>query len=118
MDPFTVTLSRGVSFYEIRAKGMAFSSILVNIAVIVNQSSIGNAMDAIGWHTYLIFAGWDLIQATVVYFVAVETNNRTLEQLTEIFDAPNLRKESTKKHKIFVSNSDNRAVAVDQDSDA
>lgn len=98
--------------YEIRAKGMALSSVAVNVASLVNQFGIGNAMSAIGWHTYLIYVGWNVVQAVVVYFVAVETNNRTLEELTGIFDSPNPRKESTKGHQAFFSSTNHQLIAV------
>lgn len=89
--------------YEIRAKGMAFSSVLSNIALLVNQFGIGNAIDKIGWRTYIILAGWNIAQAVFIYFFAVETNKRTLEGLTEIFNALNPRKRSTQKEQILVT---------------
>lgn len=101
--------------YEIRAKGMALSSVLTNIALLVNQFGIGNAIDQIGWHTYIILAGWNVVQATFIYFFAVETNSRTLEQLTEIFDAPNPRKRSTEKQQDLVSGTTNQVIAVKEE---
>lgn len=35
-------------------------------------------MDHIGWYTYIIFIGWDLFQAAVVYIYIPETKNRTV----------------------------------------
>ena len=101
--------------YEIRAKGMALSSVAVNIACLVNQFGMGNAIAAIGWKTYIILAVWNVFQAAFIYFFAVETNRRTLEELTEIFDAPNPRKESVKKHRIIVSNTTNQVVGVKEE---
>lgn len=98
--------------YEIRAKGMALSSVLTNIALLVNQFGIGNAISEIGWHTYIILAGWNVVQAVFIYFFAVETNKRTLEELTEIFNAPNPRKRSTQKQEILVSGTTNQLIAV------
>lgn len=89
--------------YETRAKGMAFYSVFTNIALLVNQFGIGNAMAVISWHTYIILAGWNIVQAVFIYFFAVETCKRTLEELTEIFDAPNPRKRSTQKQQVLVS---------------
>ncbi|KAK9319315.1 general substrate transporter [Lipomyces orientalis] len=84
--------------YEQRAKGMALSSAAVNAAALLNQFAMPVAMEKIGWHTYIVFIGWNLIQAVFCYFFAVETNGRTLEELTEVFEASNPRKASTKKH--------------------
>ncbi|KAL2821843.1 MFS general substrate transporter [Aspergillus cavernicola] len=89
--------------YETRAKGMAMFSVFTNIALLVNQFGIGNAMSAIGWHTYIILAGWNMVQTVFIYFFAVETNGRTLEELSEIFEAPNPRKRSTEKRQLLVS---------------
>ncbi|KAH6607315.1 hypothetical protein Trco_003628 [Trichoderma cornu-damae] len=89
--------------FEMRAKGMAFSSFAVNAAGLLNQFAWPVSMDKIGWRTYIIFTVWDLVQTTVVYFFIPETKGRTLEELDEIFDAPNPVKASTAK----------KAVAVD-----
>ncbi|KAJ6072362.1 hypothetical protein N7467_010447 [Penicillium canescens] len=89
--------------YETRAKGMAIYSVFTNIALLVNQFGIGNAMDVIKWHTYIILTGWNLVQAVFIYYFAVETCKRTLEELTDIFDAPNPRKKSTQPHRVLVS---------------
>jgi hypothetical protein len=75
-------------------------------------------MGAIGWHTYLIFIGWDVFEAVFIYFFAVETNNRTLEELTAIFDAPNPRKESVKKSRIVVTSGDHQVIGVKVESSA
>ncbi|KAJ5419393.1 uncharacterized protein N7487_002943 [Penicillium crustosum] len=98
--------------YETRAKGMAMYSVFTNIALLVNQFGVGNAIDVIGWHTYIILAGWNIVQGVFIYFFAVETNNRTLEELSEIFDAPNPRKKSTESRQVLVSETANQVVEV------
>jgi predicted MFS family arabinose efflux permease len=96
--------------YETRAKGMATYSVMTNIALLVNQFGIGNAINVIGWHTYIILAGWNIVQALFIYFFAVETNKQTLEQLSEIFGAANPRKASTESRKIVVSERTNQVT--------
>ncbi|KAJ5158795.1 Major facilitator superfamily domain general substrate transporter [Penicillium coprophilum] len=98
--------------YETRAKGMAMYSVFTNIALLVNQFGFGNAINAIGWHTYIILAGWNIVQGVFIYFFAVETNGRTLEELSEIFEAPNPRKKSTEKQEVLVSEVENKVVEV------
>ncbi|KAJ5630198.1 Major facilitator superfamily domain general substrate transporter [Penicillium longicatenatum] len=98
--------------YETRAKGMAMYSVFTNIALLVNQFGVGNAIDAIGWHTYIILAGWNIVQGVIIYFLAVETNNRTLEELSEIFDAPNPRKKSTEVQQVLIPETESQAVQV------
>ncbi|RFU72833.1 hypothetical protein TARUN_9423 [Trichoderma arundinaceum] len=89
--------------FEMRAKGMAFSTLAVNAAGLLNQFAWPVSMEKIGWKTYIIFTIWDLVQVIVVYFFIPETKGRTLEELDEIFDASNPVKASTAK----------KAVAVD-----
>lgn len=88
--------------FEQRAKGMAFSSLCVNAAGLLNNYAWPIALARIGWHTYLIFLVWCAIQTTVFYFVMPETRRRTLEELDHIFAAPNPVKASLVPHKIAV----------------
>lgn len=98
--------------YETRAKGMAIYSVFTNVALLVNQFGIGNAMGAITWHTYIILTCWNLVQAVFIYLFAVETCKRTLEELTDIFGAPNPRKKSTERHQILVSSETEKVLEV------
>ncbi|KXG46738.1 Major facilitator superfamily domain, general substrate transporter [Penicillium griseofulvum] len=98
--------------YETRAKGMAMYSVFTNIALLVNQFGVGNAISVIGWHTYIILAGWNIVQGVFIYFFAVETSGRTLEELSEIFEAPNPRKKSTESQQVLVSEAANQVVEV------
>ncbi|KAL5088163.1 hypothetical protein Trisim1_006838 [Trichoderma cf. simile WF8] len=88
--------------FEMRAKGMAFSSFATNAAGLLNQFAWPVSMKKIGWHTYIIYTIWDLIQVTVVYFFIPETKGRTLEELDEIFEAKNPVKASTAKKSVAV----------------
>lgn len=98
--------------YETRAKGMAMYSVFTNIALLVNQFGIGNAISAIGWHTYILLACWNVVQCVFIAFFAVETSKRTLEELKEVFEAPNPRKKSTERQQILVSENANQVVEV------
>lgn len=64
--------------FEMRAKGMAFSSLAVNAAGLLNQFAWPVAMRNIGWKTYIVFTIWDAIQAAVVWWVIPETKGRTV----------------------------------------
>ncbi|SPO02566.1 related to lactose permease [Cephalotrichum gorgonifer] len=90
--------------FEMRAKGMAFSSLAVNAAGLLNQFAWPVSMAKIDWKTYIIFTVWDAIQVIVVYFLIPETKGRTLEELDEIFEADKPVQFSTAK----------KTVAVDQ----
>ena len=93
--------------YEQRAKGMAFSSLVVNAALMVNQFGLPVAIQNIGWKLYIVFILWCLVESAVVYFFLVETKGRTLEELDEIFKAKNPRKESLKVKKVTLDESAN-----------
>jgi len=86
--------------YEMRAKGMAFSSLAVNAAGLLNQFAWPVALQKIGWKTYIIFVIWCAFQTVVIYFFIPETKGRTLEELDEIFEARNPAKASLAKKKL------------------
>lgn len=53
----------------------------------------------------------------IIYFFFVETAGKTLEELGEIFEAPNPRKYSTRKVKVEVTNS-GQVVGIKETHDA
>jgi len=86
--------------FEMRAKGMAFSGLFVNIGTLVNQFGFPVALQNIKWKTYIVFMVWCVVQAIIVYFFIPETKNRTLEELDAIFNAKNPVKASIAKKKV------------------
>lgn len=118
--------------YESRAKGMGFYNFWVNIAGFYNTFVTGIAFTGAGWKYYFLFIFWDIFEfvsfhlsdlefsmtrarakdkQAFIYFLFVETKNRTLEELTEIFKAKNPVKFSLKttKVKVLVDNEGNVA---------
>lgn len=93
--------------FEMRAKGMAFSGLFVNIGTLVNQFGFPVALANIKWKTYIVFMIWCVIQAIIIYFLIPETKNRTLEELDEIFRAKNPMKASIAKRKVALDESAN-----------
>ncbi|KAJ9136571.1 General substrate transporter [Pleurostoma richardsiae] len=89
--------------FEMRAKGMAFSSLAVNAAGLLNQFAWPVAMRNISWKTYIVFTVQDCIQAAIIWAFLPETKGRTLEELDEIFAAKNPVKASTRKKTIAVT---------------
>ncbi|THW69628.1 general substrate transporter [Aureobasidium pullulans] len=89
--------------FEMRAKGMAFSSLSVNAGGLLNQFAWPVSLKSIGWKTYIIFIVWCTAQAAIMYFFFPETRNRTLEELDAIFEAPNPVKKSLEKKQVIVS---------------
>jgi MFS family permease len=64
--------------FEMRAKGMAFSSLAVNAAGLLNQFAWPVSMEKIGWHTYIVFTIWDAVQAGIIWLYLPETKGRTV----------------------------------------
>lgn len=88
--------------FEQRAKGMAFSSLCVNAALVLSGNAFSLGISKIGWHFYIVFLGWCAVQTVIFYFLMPETRRRTLEELDKIFEAPNPVKESLKPRKLAV----------------
>jgi MFS family permease len=64
--------------FEMRAKGMAFSSLAVNAGGLLNQFAWPVALQNIGWKTYIVFIVWCFCQAGIMYRWFPETKNRTV----------------------------------------
>ncbi|MCJ1402758.1 hypothetical protein MMC11_005979 [Xylographa trunciseda] len=88
--------------YESRAKGMGFYNFWVNIAGFYNTFVTGIAFTGAGWKYYFLFIFWDCLEFAFIYFFFVETKNRTLEELTEIFRGRNRVKRSVQQTEVVV----------------
>ncbi|KAL2074227.1 hypothetical protein VTL71DRAFT_8005 [Oculimacula yallundae] len=77
-----------------RAKGTALGNFMSSGISIVLAYSSGPAFEKIGYYFYLVFVFWDLIEAAFIYKFFPETKDRTLEELIEVFEAPNPVKKS------------------------
>ena len=88
--------------YESRAKGMGFYNFWVNIASFYNTFVTGIAFSGAGWKYYFLFIFWDIFEFAFIYFFFVETNNRTLEELTQIFRAKHRVKFSLQKTEVKI----------------
>jgi hypothetical protein len=64
--------------FEMRAKGMAFSSLAVNAGGLLNQFAWPVSLKNIGWKTYIIFIAWCSVQTAIIYVWFPETKNRTV----------------------------------------
>ncbi|KAF2854865.1 MFS lactose permease-like protein [Plenodomus tracheiphilus IPT5] len=83
-----------------RAKGSGLNFLFLNIAMVVNTYGISVGMEKIKWKLYLVFIGWICVEIAIIYFFFVETAGRSLEELGEIFNAPNPRNASLKRAKV------------------
>lgn len=80
-----------------RAKGTAVGNFASSAASTVLQYASGPAFEKIGYYFYLVFVFWDLTETGVMYLYFPETKDRTLEELAEVFEAPNPVKKSLEK---------------------
>ena len=85
---------------ETRAKGTAAGNLASSIASTIIQYLGGYALGEIGYWFYLCFTFWDLIEWVIMYFFFPETKERTLEELAEVFEAPNPVKKSLEKRSL------------------
>lgn len=69
----------------------------ITFASTVIQYSSGPAFQQIGYYFYIVFVFWDLFEAVFIYYFFPETKDRTLEELSEVFEAPNPVKKSLEK---------------------
>ncbi|KAF7898873.1 uncharacterized protein EAF01_008086 [Botrytis porri] len=88
--------------YESRAKGMAVYTLVGNVAGFYNTFVTGIAFSGAGWRYYYLFVFWDLLEVAFIYFFFVETKGRTLEELTEIFNAAKPVKYSLRKSEVVI----------------
>ena len=77
-----------------RAKGTAMGNLASNAAAAICNYGVGPGLDAIGYWFYLVFVVWDLVEWAVMYLYFPETKDRTLEELSEVFEAKNPVKKS------------------------
>ncbi|KAM0214190.1 hypothetical protein ACHAQD_005541 [Fusarium lateritium] len=98
--------------YEIRAKGMAFSSLFTSAAMLVMQFGIPVALERIAWKTYIVFCVWCVCQSIILYFLVPETKNRTLEELDHIFASPSPVKASKQK-KVFEADANANIIHIE-----
>lgn len=72
--------------YQQRTKGIAVEQLTVRFAVFFNTYVNPIALDAIGWKYYIVYCVWILVEIATVYLLFPETHNRTLEELSFMFE--------------------------------
>lgn len=97
INPLVVAYPVEILHTNTRAKGMGLNNLVLNIAEFVNTYGTPIGLQRIGWHMFIIYAVWNVIQTMWVYFFFVETSNHTLEELDAIFESKQPVKESLKK---------------------
>ncbi|KAL5478685.1 hypothetical protein ACEPAI_1962 [Sanghuangporus weigelae] len=96
-----------------RAKGLSMKIFVIGCTSFISLFCSPIAFGQIGWKYILVFVFWDAFEAAVWYFLCVETNGYTLEELDEIFSASNPVKASKRTKKIAVK--ENQVIVVEDD---
>lgn len=110
--PLQVMYPVEVLSHEMRVKGMSINSMANSASTLVNQFGTATALERIGWKTYLVFGCWIAFQRVLSWRFFVEASF-TLEELDDIFEAPNPKKESLRRHKLVIEVGSKRVVAVE-----
>ncbi|KAK6366420.1 hypothetical protein LTR64_008435 [Lithohypha guttulata] len=87
---------------DIRAKGMATSSLFSGVSGFINTYATPVALQNIGWRTYTVFLVLHFVQWGLMWQAIVETKGRSLEELDEIFKAAKPVKASMKRHEVII----------------
>ncbi|KZT62655.1 general substrate transporter [Calocera cornea HHB12733] len=96
--PLTTLYPTEIMPYHIRAKGLAVSSLAVNLALFFNSYVNPVGMAAIDWKFYLVYCAWIPIELLTVIFFFKETKGRTLEELAVVFDGEVAAVEGNRRH--------------------
>jgi hypothetical protein len=66
----------------------------------LNQFAGPNALKNIGYKYIWFFAAWDVVEAGLWYFLGVEGQGRTLEEMAWVYDQPSPVKASKSVRKV------------------
>jgi len=83
-----------------RAKGLGLGAIIQGLMGFLNQFAGPIALKNIGWKYILFFAIWDVVEACLWYFLGIEGQGRTLEEMNWVYDQPNPVKASKKAARV------------------
>ncbi|KAJ7095884.1 general substrate transporter [Mycena belliarum] len=75
--------------FDNRANGVAFYTLCASMASFVGTYAVPIALERI--QSYLVFIAWDVFACVLIWFFAVETSGKTLEELDLIFEVQDHR---------------------------
>jgi sugar porter (SP) family MFS transporter len=80
--------------YSTRAKGMSMCQMMINIANIIQSFVLSYGLNAYTWKFFSFYILFNAFALVMIYLYFPETKGRTLEEIDEIFQAPNPVKKS------------------------
>ncbi|KAF8600485.1 general substrate transporter [Ceratobasidium sp. AG-I] len=84
--PLLVSYTVEILPFFLRAKGLAMMYLTVTATLIFSQYTNPIALEVLKWKYYLIYTIWIAFELVFVYFFAVETRNKSLEETAALFD--------------------------------
>lgn len=72
--------------YSIRANGLAFTTLALNLLACVFVFIMPIGLDNIGWKMYMVNGSWDIVIAVLIAVFWVETKGKTLEEIDALFE--------------------------------
>ncbi|OTB00599.1 hypothetical protein M426DRAFT_75679 [Hypoxylon sp. CI-4A] len=103
--------------YSIRANGLAFSTLALNLLACVLVFIMPIGLNNIGWKMYMVNGSWDIVVGVLIAVYWVETKGKTLEEIDAIFEGekhssiPDVEQVRTGQAKIDVHAIDNQLHA-------
>ncbi|KAF9811533.1 hypothetical protein IEO21_06537 [Rhodonia placenta] len=91
--PLIVTYTCEILPHSLRAKGLTVYSVGVSLALVFNQYVNPVALQRLAWKYYIFYCCWIAFEFVFIYFMLVETKNRTLEETAALFDHKDLAQE-------------------------
>ncbi|KZT63382.1 hexose transporter [Daedalea quercina L-15889] len=91
--PLIITYTVEIMPNSLRAKGLTVYSVAVSLGLIFNQYVNPVALQRLAWKYYIFYCCWIAFEFVFIYFMLVETKNRTLEETAALFDHKDLAKE-------------------------
>lgn len=77
--------------YHLRACGLVLYNFFVALALIFNQYANPIGVERAGWHFYLTYDAWLVVELVVVYLLFVETGGLSLEETAAVIDGEEAR---------------------------
>ncbi|CCM04885.1 uncharacterized protein FIBRA_07081 [Fibroporia radiculosa] len=93
--PLIVSYTVEILPYSLRAKGFNVFNFVVSLSLIFNQYVNPIALQNIAWKYYIVYCCWLAFEFGFLYFMIIETKNRTLEETAALFDGEDISKHVT-----------------------
>ncbi|KKA23678.1 hypothetical protein T310_2269 [Rasamsonia emersonii CBS 393.64] len=82
--------------YNSRAKGLAYTNLMLNAVNVINTYVPPIAIAHSGWRYYILYIVWDAFGVLVIYLTFVETKGWSLEEIDHLFRSKHPVRESLK----------------------